>query len=299
MGAMKFGKLETLEGFPDGGFALPGDAAVTGRVLSGAGRPWNVRCGGTMWTVRAWRGSVFQGVPQRAWPEAYGRAFGTIEFNATHYRIHPADRMAEWAAGMPEHFRFCAKFPQIITHFRRFANCEGPTADFIDGLVALGERRGPSFIQLPPNYAPNKGQALLDYLAQWPRELEVAVEFRHPDWFAGGAEAERVWEGLEALGVGAVISDTAGRRDAVHMRVTAPFVLIRWGGYDGHPTDQIRLQSWIDRLGTWFDRGLREAHFLVHQPDSVTTPETCAAFADRVEAASGTRPVAPSVLPFG
>lgn len=299
VGAMKFGKLETLEGFPDGGFALPADAPVTGRVLGGVEGPWDVRCGGTMWTVPAWRGSVYaKGVPQRAWPEAYGRAFGTIEFNATHYRIHPADRMAEWAAGMPESFRFCAKFPQLITHFRRFANCEGPTADFIDGLLALGERRGPAFVQLPPNLGAKSGPQLLDYLAQWPRELEVAVEFRHPDWFAGGKDAERVWDGLEALGVGAVISDTAGRRDAVHMRVTAPFVLIRWGGYGGHPSDAGRMQDWVDRLGRWFGNGLREAHFLVHQPDSVHTPATCSAFADLVFAASGKRPAAPSLLPF-
>ena len=293
---MKFGKLESLEGFPAAGFDLPPDAEVTGRVLSGAGRPVDVRCGGTMWTVRAWRGGVYGGLPQRAWPEAYGRAFGTIEFNATHYRIHPADRMAEWAAGMPEHFRFCAKFPQIITHFRRFANCEGPTADFIDGLLALGERRGPSFVQLPPHFTPAKGQSLLTYLAQWPRELRVAVEFRHPAWFEGGPEAERVWAGLEALGVGAVISDTAGRRDAVHMRVTAPFVLIRWGGYEGHPTDQTRMADWADRLSTWFAKGLEEAHFLVHQPDSVHTPATCSAFADLIEAQTGVRPAAPSLL---
>ena len=88
-----------------------------------------------MWTIRDWRGSVYpEKDPQRTWPEHYGRQFGTLEFNATHYRIHPSNRMSEWAAAMPEGFTFCPKFPQIITHFRRFNDCDGTTDDFIDGL---------------------------------------------------------------------------------------------------------------------------------------------------------------------
>jgi len=296
---MKFGKLDHLDGFPLEDFTLPEDAAATHRVLSRPQQPWSVRCGGTMWTIREWRGTVYpSGIPQRLWPEAYGRAFGTIEFNATHYRIHPPDRMAAWAKAMPEDFRFCPKFPQIITHFRRFANCEGPTADFIDGILALGNRCGPAFVQLPPHFSPKHGQALLNYLEQWPRELPISVEFRHPDWFSGGADAEAVWDTLETLGIGAVISDTAGRRDAVHMRVTAPFVLIRWGGYAGHPSDQIRMQDWINRLDSWFNSGLQEAYFLIHQPDSLATPATSVLFADLVEQASGHRPKTPARLLF-
>jgi uncharacterized protein YecE (DUF72 family) len=297
---MKFGKLAHLDGLPLDAFELPEDAQVTQRILRHEARPLNVRCGGTMWTIRGWRGKVYpQGMPQRLWPEAYGQSFGTLEFNATHYRIYEPERMADWANGMPDSFRFCPKFPQLITHFRRFANCEGPTADFLDGLLALGQRLGPTFVQLPPHFGPKKADALINYLEQWPRELKLAVEFRHPDWFTADPEAERTWLALEELGMGAVISDTLGRRDAVHMRVTAPFVLIRWGGYDGHPSDKKRLNDWAKRLKSWFDSGLEEAHFLVHQPDSLSTPETCALFSELMEECSGHRPLAPAILPFG
>ena len=124
-----------------------------------------------------------------------------------HYRIHPADRMAEWAAAMPEGFTFCPKFPQIITHFRRFNDCDGPTDDFIDGLLALGNKLGPAFIQLPPHFAPKHAAAMATYLEKWPRELRVAVEFRHPEWFEGSAQAEEMWARLRDLGMGSVISD--------------------------------------------------------------------------------------------
>ena len=266
-------------------FSLPEDHAGTVAGLaagSGAG-PLEVRAGGTMWTIRPWRGSVYPAkAPQRTWPVHYGAAFGTIELNATHYRIHPPERMAEWAEGMPADFRFCAKFPAIITHYRRFNDCVGPTDDFLAGLDALGGKRGPSFIQLPPHFAPHHGDRLVEYLRQWPREFEAAVEFRHPGWFEGGPEAERVWAAMGELGIGAVISDTALRRDAVHMRMTAPFLLLRFGGYEGDPSDRKRLADWCDRLAAWHEQGLKSVDLLVHQPDSVHTPETCRLFAELV-----------------
>ena len=75
------------------------------------------------------------------------------------------------------------------------------------------------------------------------------------------------------LGMGAVISDTAGRRDALHMRVTAPFVLVRFGGYEGHASDEARLTQWAQRIAEWKDQGLR-----IPPPrpptDSIHTPIT-------------------------
>ena len=296
---MKFGKLDTApEGLdwthptPPSGFRLadnvPADAQKGTTV---------VRAGGTMWTIRDWRGSVYpEKDPQRTWPGHYGRQFGTLEFNATHDRIHPADRMAEWAAAMPEGFTFCPKFPQIVTHFRRFNDCDGPTDDFIDGLLALGDKLGPAFIQLPPHFAPKHAAAMATYLEKWPRELRVAVEFRHPEWFEGSAQAEEMWARLRDLGMGAVISDTAGRRDALHMRVTAPFVLVRFGGYEGHASDEARLAQWAQRIAEWKNHGLTEFHLLVHQPDSIHTPDTCRQFARLVKEHASLKVQAPTDL---
>ena len=134
------------------------------------------------------------------------------------------------------------------------------------------------------------------YLEQWPRELRVAVEFRHPEWFEGGAQAEEMWARLRDLGMGAVISDTAGRRDALHMRVTAPFVLVRFGGYEGHTSDESRLAEWAQRIAEWKDQGLTDFHLLVHQPDSIHTPETCRQFARLVKQHAGLDVQAPKDL---
>jgi len=298
--AVKYGKIpeeDEVALLPSVDFSLPEDHVDTSVGLSSGLGPqasFAVRAGGTMWTIRPWRGSVYPAKePQRTWPVHYGAAFGTIELNATHYRIHPPERMAQWAESMPEDFRFCPKFPAIISHYRRFNDCVGPTDDFIKGMLALGKKRGPAFIQLPPHFSPKHAPKLIAYLHEWPRELEVAVEFRHPDWFEGGPEAEATWQTLLALGMGAVISDTALRRDAVHMRMTAPFLLLRFGGYAGHPSDQQRMEAWCHRLKAWRAQGLQSVDFLVHQPDSLATPETCRIFSESVSRVLGVSVRAP------
>jgi uncharacterized protein YecE (DUF72 family) len=106
----------------------------------------------------------------------------------------------------------------------------------------------------------------------------MAIEFRHPGWFEGGEDAEAIWAQMMDQGVGSVLSDTALRRDAAHMRMTAPQAIIRFGGYAGHPSDQERLQAWSERIKAWTAQGLDELDFLVHQPDSLATPATCEAF---------------------
>jgi len=241
-----------------------------------------VRTGGTMWTVKSWRGKVYpQKDPMRTWAKHYGRQFSTIEFNATHYRIYTPEKMNSWASEMPEDFVFCPKFPSIISHYRRFNNCEGPTDDFISGLVALGKKLGPAFLQLSPHFSPKHRDKLIAFLNNWPRNLKMAIEFRHANWFKGGREAELVWELMSKLGIGAVISDTAGRRDALHMRFTAPFVIVRFGGYDGHSSDEKRLRSWAEKINGFKQDGIpiESLDFLVHTTNSIHTPESCVLFA--------------------
>jgi uncharacterized protein YecE (DUF72 family) len=282
---VKFGKLESIEELKDLSWDMPPASIEWEQSSNGS---LKIYSGGTMWTIRPWRGKVYpEKDPMRTWPEHYGKQFRTLEFNATHYRIYSPEKMSQWADAMPEGFLFCPKFPAIISHYRRFANCDGPTDDFIDGLLALGKKLGPAFLQLPPHYAPKHSEKLLTYLRNWPRELKMAIEFRHPEWFEGGEQAEEVWGELSKLGIGAVISDTAGRRDALHMRITAPFLLVRFGGYDGHRSDEVRLRVWAKKISELAKKGLKSFHLLVHTTDSIHTPETCIKFSELVKEECG------------
>ncbi len=290
---MKFGKLDTHQELEGIDWTLP-ECHIEWKTIENIDTPnqesTTARTGGTMWTVRPWRGKVYpEKDPMRTWASHYGRQFGSLEFNATHYRIYTPEKMAAWADEMPDGFIFCPKFPAIISHYRRFGNCEGPTDDFIAGISALGNKLGPAFLQLPPHFAPKHSEKLEAYLKAWPRDLKMAIEFRHPEWFAGGRDAERVWKLLSELGIGAVISDTAGRRDALHMRLTTKFLIVRFGGYDGHKSDEERLKLWTKRIALLAKNGtpLESFDLLVHTTESVHTPETCRLFSKLMKETCG------------
>ena len=285
---MKFGKIDIKtegEKLEKVSWDLPQIRVEWATQAKEANSNTSIRTGGTSWRIKSWRGSVYPiKDPMRTWGRHYGKHFESIEFNATHYRIYSPEKMEEWAREMPDNFIFCPKFPAIISHYRRFNNCEGPTDDFIDGIVALGDRLGPAFLQLPPHYAPKHSEKLVEYLKNWPREIKMAVEFRHADWFKGGEEAEKVWSLLTELGIGAVVSDTVGRPDAIHMRLTAPFLLVRFGGYDGHKSDEKRLRVWAEAIRKLRGEGtpLESFDLLVHTTDSEFTPETCSIFKELI-----------------
>lgn len=281
---MKFGKLDDITGID---FRLPSDHPATTKLLSGTPRePFEIYAGGTMWNIPRWKGKIYPPkTPAKEMIRFYCEQFGTIELNATHYRIHPPSTIETWKNAAPKDFKFCPKFPQLITHYRRFNNCEGLTDEFLEAILTFEDRLGPCFIQLPPNFTPREGEKMINYLRQWPNEVQLAVEFRHPAWFEQRHESEAVWTYLAERGIGAVITDTAGRRDAVHMRMTAPFLLLRFGGYEGHATDQARLDDWIERLSQWKQGGLEAVYLLMHQPDSIYTPESCMVFAEKVKRA--------------
>lgn len=275
---MKYGKLDNVEGIE---FSLPKDHLQTENVLRGGVSNTAILQGGTMWNIPAWVGKIYPvKTPKKDFLSAYGKQFSTIELNATHYRTPTKETVLSWINVVPDSFQFCPKFPQSISHYRRFKNCEQVTDEFLSVVSEMGSQLSTSFIQLPPNYKSDKSGELISYLESLPRDFDVAIEFRHDSWFDGNSQAEEVWSAMQELNIGSIISDTAGRRDAVHMRLTTPKCIVRFGGNNLHSSDYSRLNDWIERIGMWRQNGLKEFQLWVHQTDSLVTPETCVYFAD-------------------
>jgi uncharacterized protein YecE (DUF72 family) len=84
---------------------------------------------------------------------------------------------------MPPAFRFCPKVPKTISHEGKLMDNVERAHEFIDIMSQLGTRLGPMFLQLPPRYSPKLLGDLQAFLARWPREVRLAVEVRHLDWF--------------------------------------------------------------------------------------------------------------------
>lgn len=291
---MKFGKLDSLVGVD---FTLPLDHPDTAKVLNGIDTQTQVYQGGTMWNIPEWLGKIYQEKTRKAdFISAYGQQFSTIELNATHYRIPTKETVVKWSDSMPDDFVFCPKFPQSISHYRRFNNCDDVTDQFLEVIHYLGKKLSTSFIQLPPNYSAKKGEELVRYLEKLPRDMRFAIEFRNEDWFDGNHEAEATWQSLRSMGIGSVITDTGGRRDAVHMRLTTPDCIVRFGGNELDPTDYTRIDAWISRISSWKRNGLESFQLWMHQPNSVLSPETCIYFSEKLKATTGLECKRPRLL---
>ena len=87
--------------------------------------------------------------------------------------------------------------------------------------------------------------------------------------------------------IGTVITDTSGRRDAVHQCLTTNSAFIRFDGNELHKTDFTRIDEWAVRIKQWIDRGLETVYFFHHTPTKSLTPELSNHFLERMNTLCG------------
>ena len=293
---MKFGKLSNISGVD---FTLPDDHPLTATSFSGVPtEKLSVYLGGTMWNIRPWRGKWYDvKTPIKNFGQAYCKLFNTIELNATHYKIHGPEMIQKWKSWAEGDFTFCPKFPNLITHYRQFNNCEGLTDEFFEAVLEFKEMLGPCFIQLPERTSPKQAPKIQKYLQTLPEDVDIHVEFRHEDWFKDIPEATDTWMLMREKGLGSVITDTAGRRDAMHMHLTTPKLILRYGGIELQGPEEQRMKDWAARIHQWADQGLEWVQIWMHQPDSVITPETNVEFLSILRKEMGDRVVSKDIVP--
>ena len=127
-------------------------------------------------------------------------------------------------------------------------------------------------MQLPPTFGPEHLRRLERYLLDFPAYVPLAVELRHPGWFSDAGLLATVTAMLEALGKPLVISDVAGRRDALHQRLTTPVAFLRLNGHGLIDSDFRRADDWAARLAAWLEAGLHTAYVFIHQKDILHSP---------------------------
>lgn len=258
---MKFGKVEN-PGEVD--FSLPQDREESIQLLNQydpIDRP-TVNIGCAKWNRQDLKGFYPRGTKDEL--HYYSRQFNSIELNATFYRIFPPEQVKKWTTKVPEDFRFFPKIPQIISQFRRLKNIDRELNEYLDAIQEFGKHLGMVFLQMHPSFGPKNFEVLSNFILNWPREVKLAVELRHPDWYSENQVLEETCHLLEENFITHVITDTAGRRDLMHMRLTTPYTFIRYTGAN-HDSDYQRLDDWFDRLTQWIQEGVQEINFFVHQ----------------------------------
>jgi uncharacterized protein YecE (DUF72 family) len=294
---MDFGRLSDLR-YVD--FRLPPDHPDTAAVLAhgAASTPPELFVGCPIWTNKAWLGSYFPaGIREADYLHHYARQFNSLELNTTHYRIPDAPTVRKWRDAVPPGFRFCPKLPQSISHDRALYNADDLTLTFCRSIRELNDRLGWCFLQLPPTFGPENLSRLERYLLDFPAGVPLAVELRHPSWFSDAVAFAAVAALLEALNKNLVLTDVAGRRDVLHMRLTTPAAFIRFNGHGLVNSDYQRADAWAERIAHWLQQGLRTVYFFVHQKDILHTPRWTQHFLARLNGLTGLAVPAPHVIP--
>lgn len=287
---MDFGRPSDLGELDALDLSLPADDPATApalelfRLPGEAPRLW---MGAPVWGQASLAERLYpRGAKGAAALTAYARHFDAIELNTTFYGASP-EQLGRWASAVPDRFRFAPKVRGAVGHERRLVGAEAESEGFFESLRALGPKRGPAWLLLPPDFGPREAPALTRWIERWSGAGPLAVELRDPRWFADPGATAAAFELFEAHGVATVLSDVALRRDVLHMRLTAPLAIVRFAGHGLHPSDRPRLDQWIERLERWFEGGLREAWLCLHQPDEGLVVELAQHVCDRAAERGG------------
>ena len=214
--------------------------------------------GTSSWTFPGWKGLVYDrgATPSRLAREglaAYARhpVLRTVGVDRTFYAPIPASTFAEYAAQVPEGFRFLVKAHEACTLARwplhqRYGDLRGQFNDrFLDAAYArdlvvapfvegLGEKAGPLVFQLPPQDPRDLGgvgpfvERLHTFLTALPRGPLYAVELRNEALLT-----DTLAQALSDVGVCPVLAAWKDmprvELQAVRMRaLQAPALVVRW-----------------------------------------------------------------------
>lgn len=280
---MKFGSVTNPE---DIDFTLPEDHKDTKRVLNlvkDDNEP-EIYVGCAKWNRADLKGFYPRGTKDEL--EYYSSQFNSIELNATFYRIFPPEQFEKWREKTPSNFKFFPKLNQEISHWKRLNEVKEVVDNYLYSAINLQEKLGTIFLQMHNNFAPKDFNRVVNFIEDWPKEIPLAVEFRHTDWYNDPTVSEELLQLLETNNISNVIVDTAGRRDLMHMRLTNPTAFVRYVGAN-HPTDYTRLDDWIKRLKTWKTQGIKEIDFFIHQNIEKESPLLSAYFIKQLNAELG------------
>lgn len=266
--------------------------------------PYYLGC--PIWSNKNWIGDFFT---KEARPHdflrQYSSVFNTVEGNTTFYALPKPASVQKWREETPPAFKFCFKFPRMLSHDLRLQNAEEETQVFLRLLAPLAERLGPFFLQLPPTFSRREFFPLTQFLKTLPTEFEYAVEARHPDFFDEGEHEARFNDLLRKHNIARVIFDTRGlhaaqaapndpitkdaqrRKPKVPVRFLAtnrqPFV--RFVGDPIIEKNEALLQQWAKQVVQWLDEGLLPFVFM-HAPDDIDAPRVARYFHGLVRALS-------------
>ncbi len=207
-----------------------------------------IHIGTSGWTYDHWREVFYpKDCPKAKWLDFYTRHYGTVELNASFYRLPKPQTFENWRERTPDNFLWAVKANRYITHIKRLKDPEEPLERFFGSADALKEKLGPILIQLPPSLSFDEA-VLSNFCQHLKGNYRYALEVRHPSW-----AQERVIEILRDNNIAFCISDSAGRYPYIE-EDTATFIYVRLHGSRklyGSEYSEEELQTYARKIRDW------------------------------------------------
>ncbi len=244
----------------------------------------------TQWGYKEWKGTFFR---EDAKPESflnqYSSVFNAVEGNTTFYRSPSKDTVIKWGEQVPDHFKFCFKFPQSITHYKRLKDVHDDVLTFLELFNPIRTRVGPFHIQLSSQFSYQEFDKLEKLIELLPGHYRYAVEVRHPDFFDKGKNERAFEQLLKSYHVNRVVFDTRRLHSLkkedpsiktaqqkkpqtpVRFHSTADNPFIRFVGANDVLNNEAYLKEWAIIIADWIKDG-KHPYMFIHAPDTLYAP---------------------------
>ena len=130
-------------------------------------------------------GDIFYPVdlPTKDWFAYYAERVNTYELNATFYKFPTTKSLQSWYKKSPDGFVFSVKAPKLITHIKKFLDCEREINEFyVACRDGLNEKLGCVLFQLPPSFHYSRERLDL-IISNVNPQFQNVIEFRNESWW--------------------------------------------------------------------------------------------------------------------
>lgn len=261
------------------------------------------------WQHPAWESGCLSGGGSAL--KRYAAQFSSVEGNTTFYGLPKTETVVRWGQETPDHFRFCFKFHQDLSHRRALDIAHPKVSEQLQVLEPIIEKVGLLNLQLPKSFGPEGLDDLHRFLFNLPTDYTYSVEVRHPSFFAKG-EAERALnQMLIEVNANRVMFDTraifampaqdASTLDAqqkkpkvpLHVLATGHCPSVRFISTMQWQASERYLDQWSQKVVQWIDEG-KTPYLFFHTPDCAQAPELAHHFVQKIHAL---RPSIKGVIP--
>jgi len=138
------------------------------------------------WDYKDWLGPFYpKKLAKYLFLQHYAKYFDFVEVNSSFYSPPSLEMTENWNSRVSDSFRFCLKVWQNISHQSNNPQLEIDIDHYMQNIKPLKDRIDLLILQFPPwfTYSETHEQHLKVILNTFPKDYNIAVEFRDNSWF--------------------------------------------------------------------------------------------------------------------